>query len=347
MINILETAETALTFQQSDGSFLPGHNGPWMNQDTPLRVTAHWSILFARAYQINGDDSFKVASEKAIDYILSSVFAQSGFAFHCRNDGPDKCNGLIGQAWILEALFIVGKELENKYYVESAEKRLSKFKFNNLLGLWYTLETDGTNKGIHSTINQQIYFNFVTLLIAKETKNLLLQKNCKLFLKKLKRNYRLDKTGIIIHRRKLSRDFFSNPSSEIIERSIGYQSFILFAFAIYNHYYPGELNQNYPKLIKSIFKSFVSLLDLLGSYNYSSNRYLYSYNQTGIEILKFQQEFDLFNSYLVSSHEQYNLSMKLHYNSISKQLDNNVLDLNTSQSRIYELSYINDIEKYH
>jgi hypothetical protein len=91
----------------------------------------------------------------------------------------------------------------------------------------------------------------------------------------------------------------------------------------------------------------VSLLDLLGSYNYSSNRYLYSYNQTGIEILKFQQEFDLFNSYLVSSHEQYNLSMKLHYNSISKQLDNNVLDLNTSQSRIYELSYINDIEKYH
>ena len=47
---ILKSSEIALKKQHENGSFPEEHNGPWYDQDTLVRNTAHWAITLHKAY---------------------------------------------------------------------------------------------------------------------------------------------------------------------------------------------------------------------------------------------------------------------------------------------------------
>ena len=49
------SASSALKLQRDDGSMPPGWNGPYRQQETPVRNTAHWLITFLKAYEITED----------------------------------------------------------------------------------------------------------------------------------------------------------------------------------------------------------------------------------------------------------------------------------------------------
>jgi hypothetical protein len=43
---IKSAAHYSLVVQREDGSFPPGHNGPYFNPEIPIRNTGRWLIIF-------------------------------------------------------------------------------------------------------------------------------------------------------------------------------------------------------------------------------------------------------------------------------------------------------------
>jgi hypothetical protein len=102
----LDSAKVGLKKQRSDGSMPAGHNGPYFDKETPVRNTCHWLVTFLTAYEKTKKEEFLKASEKCIDYLLKEK-QKYKYNYLCRkSEKKDECNGLIGPAWIMEALII-------------------------------------------------------------------------------------------------------------------------------------------------------------------------------------------------------------------------------------------------
>ena len=85
----------------------PGHNGPYNDPETYVRTHAHLSILFFKAFKITKNNKYKKEAIRQINFLLLKEARPYNSTFHYRNKkGKDKCNGLIGQAWSIEALMI-------------------------------------------------------------------------------------------------------------------------------------------------------------------------------------------------------------------------------------------------
>jgi hypothetical protein len=110
-----KSAEKALLFQKNDGSMPSGHNGPYFHPETPVRNTVHWLIILIKVYKITKNKVFLDASRKCINYLVRQ---KTEYNYHQRTyKGKDKCNGLIGPAWVMEALIIASKELNRIYLI--------------------------------------------------------------------------------------------------------------------------------------------------------------------------------------------------------------------------------------
>ena len=81
---IVGSAESGLKFQREDGSFPPGHNGPWNNPETPVRATSHWAILMLKAYELTKNKKFKEAAQKSGDYLIDKKNRPFNFSFFCK-----------------------------------------------------------------------------------------------------------------------------------------------------------------------------------------------------------------------------------------------------------------------
>jgi hypothetical protein len=93
------------------GSFFPGgHNGPYMNLETPVRNTAHWIINFTIAYQLSKTTDFKLAALKCVDWLINCPYYENA-QYLQRQGSTDTCNGVIGDAWVLESLAFAKKWL--------------------------------------------------------------------------------------------------------------------------------------------------------------------------------------------------------------------------------------------
>ena len=92
-----------------------GHNGPHFDSDTTARNTANLLKIYVKAYQITGDPKFLSGIDECIHTLLSNKLFPNQTAFLCRTSfGKDNTNGLIGQAWVLEALILAGRLLDRE-----------------------------------------------------------------------------------------------------------------------------------------------------------------------------------------------------------------------------------------
>jgi len=146
----------------------PGHNGPYHDPETPVRNTAHWLITFLKAYDISGDDRFLNAARKAATYLCSNSVRPMGATFwHRRNPHKDSCNGLIGQAWTIEALAVAAKPLDMPELVDLAREVFLLHPFDDATGLWCRVAADGTHLGLDMTFNHQLWFAAAGGLLAQ------------------------------------------------------------------------------------------------------------------------------------------------------------------------------------
>ena len=358
---LLKSAEKGLELQENSGRMPPGSNGPWKDKETPIRNTSHWCITFLNAFEITDEEKFLTAGEKCADFILQERFRPSGNTFQCRiNPKKDYCNGLIGQAWVIEALSKAYEITKEDKYHETAVKVFKEHPFDEILGIWKSVDTDGEILGYDTTFNHQLWFaDSGSLLEDKE-----INQEVDRFMDRLEENLSVFENGLVRHklspslsmkkllkawRKKdlinlkiedIHRKWTKNQKKKkkLKERALGYHSFNMYGFALIHDKY-----SNHPFWKSEKFKETVKAIN---SEEYKSevenNKYSYPYNPPGIENAYAIQTFDN----LTSERAEIWLENQFEktFNFDTGLMERNSSDRETGSARIYEATRLSNTE---
>jgi hypothetical protein len=338
----LKSAEAGLLLQDKKGSMPAGKNGPWRSQDTPLRNTSHWLITFLKSYELTKENKFRRAGKKASDFLLESEL-EGGF-FKCRKNHKDSANGLVGQAWVIEALAFAS-DCFGKVYWRKARDVFLNHSFSSRAGLWYS-----ANKNLNRTFNQQLMFAASGLLLTRSFYDKEIKKRCDCFFRNMRKSIDTYHNGLVFHNIRPSmktgglRDYLIYCRNKIFNKktlqlSLGYNSF--------NLYILSALKNSFPGVAGNFWKSgkFRNILKFSASPVYlrkiASNPYSYPYNPAGFELglaartfLKKEKLADM----LIKK------QIKEHYSFEKKLMCRNTSDPETLSARIYELARFPDLE---
>ena len=191
-------AQSALEFQQDDGSFPAGQNYDKNDQETAVRSTSHWLILLLHMYEITRKKKYEEPIHRAVDYLLSKHIRPNDHTFLCRiSDEKDMCNGIVGQATPIKALVMAGEICNRKDTISTAEAVFDCIPFDQTLGLWKIVDVDGGIRSFDRTLNHQILFASNLCSLSNHSKDV--ETQISIFLSHLEDNMRLRKGGIIRH----------------------------------------------------------------------------------------------------------------------------------------------------
>jgi hypothetical protein len=362
---ILSIADKAL--ECSSTYITAGHNGPYFDTETPVRVYGNWLIVFARCFEITGKKKYYDKVQVLAEKILQDKYRPFAKSYYHRDKvGKDHCNGLVGQAWTFEALARASQILNDQCYVDSARSVYHQHNFNHELGLWNRLEIDGARLSIDDTFNHQLWFAACALLLSVNSSDSIAT-DVRCFIDSLNANLTIMENGLIYHPieralpvvedakvtlvlrvKKILRPFYvgllSKPKqaahiaqAKMINKSIGYHSFNMYAFAMLKQRLPGHPFWDSKEMNKMVL--------YIKSDEYSSNivgnKYSFSYNPPGYEVPFSLSVLDEENI------EQYArwVNMQLHktYSENVGMFDRNNEDAVTLTSRIYELTRLENL----
>ncbi len=142
-----------------DGHAIPGHNGPHGHIDTPVRNTAHYLVIYSYLYKRTGSKEYLDICKKFARYLCKEQKKTKFGAIECMlTSRYDHLNGVIGQAWVIEALLYYYKLFREEECLECAKKIFLSQKYNFRKHAFERVELDGTNIGVDVTYNHQVWF---------------------------------------------------------------------------------------------------------------------------------------------------------------------------------------------
>lgn len=302
---IVESCEASLANLNSDGSMPAGHNGPYHDPETPVRNTSHWLIAFLKAYESTNEERFREAAESILEFLYSSAARPQDETFHHRtNPNKDGCNGLIGQAWTIEALAVANRVLDEKKAADIAREVFLLHPFDETLALWNRVEIDGSILSFDRTFNHQLWFAASGGLLADSAEAPVVDQRVRRFVDMLAVHLDIYESGLIRHPLRPSypigryvRSIFNSRRRAIVpnllfhilrppeskkqlhSKAIGYHSFNLYAFALLKRVYPDHDLWKNDRLTKAV--QYIRSDEYTRSID--DNKYGYSYNPPGFE----------------------------------------------------------------
>ena len=167
---LLRTAADALFDEFAGrGYAIPGNNGPYHCQETPVRNTGHWLVLYAYLWKTTREEKYKDLCLTFGDYLVHEERKSRSGAVQCVEDprALDPINGLIGQAWTIEALLYAYGLFHREEYLTSAVRIFKSQTYDGETGFWKRTDMNGTVIDYDYTINHQVWFCLAGLLILK------------------------------------------------------------------------------------------------------------------------------------------------------------------------------------
>lgn len=343
---LIHTAKTGCRIQDRESGRMPsGHNGPWKNTDTCVRTTSHWTILFSTAFQISGTEIFLECARRCVEFLLSDAARPQEYSYFHRKDGADRCNGLIGQAWTLEALVNADEYVDYESLVSTAEEVFVLHPFERELGFWRTVDIDGCVGPIHPTFNQQLWFAAIGAQLIDRKNDI--ETNVSTFLDSLETNLRTTSEGLIVHnsyphegyrrfRYNIKDILFRGLKRRREELAVGYHSFNLYGMAL--------LYQEFPDHYFWETEKFESTLRFASSDSFlkksKQNRFCFGYNPTGFELAYVG---DVFGKADLDVQEWVERQLSLTFDPTRKVM-NGGTDPATLSARFYEACRLPDVE---
>lgn len=365
---LTNTTDNALEMQQKNGAFPAGHNGPYKDPESPIRVTSHWLITLIRlAEQSDRNNRWDEPAQKAYTFLLENTkwYSENGF-YICRlKEGRDVTNGLIGQAWVIEGLIMGSEYFRDEAGRERAFNVYRKHKFDKKQGLWHRIDSSGSAGRIDQTFNHQLWFAACSAPLIKYYPHVI-DADITRFIDRLNKNIFILPEGLIWHEIPYKADFRSrlghllnqictlssgilgnydseckkiNKTNRLYLKSAGYHAFNLYAFVRLR-----EIFSDYAFWSSDKFRRAVNYLDS-DEYKYllkAENTYGYPYNAPGFEIP--------FIKYMICHSSDFKAGMnglsyieeqiQQTFNSESYLFDRGNPDPKTLTARIYELSRI-------
>lgn len=378
---LVMSANQARSLQRTDGSMPSGHNGPYLDLETPVRNTGHWLMIFLKVFDITKDKTYLDMAKKNLNYLLSRKARPIGNSFwHRKNVDKDLCNGLMGQAWTIEALTFASEYFPNINMLNIAKEVFLLHPFDYKRGLWNKLEIDGRILSFDQTFNHQLWFAAIGSMLNSKIKDAGIHKRILVFLNKLDANLSVYPSGLIQHHLKAKNlfdtlqqgllDFVKkgNKGSFLIKvreilldkfynhfqiknktsnqrkmnsKAIGYHQFNLYAFAILYEYLPEN------KFWKS--DKFQLIWKYANSMEFESdlenNRYGYPYNPPGIEMAYALEKLGRNQDNRLNLQKKWlSKQVERSFNFKSNYMDKNTEDRITFAARIYEAIRLPNIE---
>lgn len=354
---IVQSSRAALQLQAEDGSFPQGCNGPYRDPETPARNTAHWLITMLKAYEISNESRFKDSAWRAVQYLLSPSVRPMNAAFFCRkNPEKDFCNGLIGQAWIIEALAIAGIKLQDSKYIKLARNVFMLHPFDHKAGLWRRLNVDGSYNSFDMTFNHQLWFASAGSLLDRDSDNSISSVITRFLDCILTSHLNIDRSGRIIHsilmpttslKKMVKSIFFLRGSNNIYTKNkskttkeIGYHAFNMYAFSMLKQYIPEHPLWQSTKLLSTL--NFINKAEFVNGLE--NNIYGYPYNPPGIEVAFTIQEFSSLVSFSKSPKWWVEQQLRRCYDMNEMMMSKLTEDKETLSARIYEAVRLKDME---
>ncbi len=291
-----------------------GHNGPYRDPETPVRNTSHWLVIFLQAAELTGENRYREGARRAIEYLLSPAARPHGATFvHRENPDKDRCNGLIGQAWTIEALAVASQRLDRPDLCRLATDVFCSHPFDERLGIWKRVEVDGTVLPYDRTFNHQLWFAAAGGLLAQAGSDEA-DARVAIFLDRLESLLDVEDTGLVRHPLRpdlvtdrgviLSRPLryrgllrthllhYARPPSRkraLRTKAIGYHSFNLYALALLKRCYPSHSVWDTTSVRRALeyarSEAYRESID--------DNRFGYPYNPPGFEIPFAFETFDV------------------------------------------------------
>lgn len=262
---IIKSSNEAIKLQKKDGSMPAGHNGTRNDPETPVRNTGHWLITFIKVYELTKEHKYYDAAYRCIDYLLSKDARPMGASFwHRKNPYKDFCNGVMGQAYTIEALATAFGLFHDQRILETAEEVFLMHPFDKNKGIWRRVSVDGSYLSFDRTFNHQLWFGAAGALLSQYSDGEV-KERIELFLDKLKKNLKIYPNGLIKHRHILNYK---------IKQALGYHQFNLYAFSLLKSIYPEHKfwrNKKFLKALKleqsKIYKSIIEDESFSSPYN--------------------------------------------------------------------------------
>ncbi|MFH0272483.1 hypothetical protein [Vibrio jasicida] len=344
------TGVFGLSLISNNGSMPSGHNGPYYDEEFSTRNTAHWIIIFLFNFKITGKKIWKDASVSSLNYLLSEECNQFGYTYSFRNKKEkDICNGVVGQAWIIECLVYAYEVLGEKCFLDEAIRLYRLHQFDKSVGIWSRVEIDGSILSPDPTFNHQLWFAYAGAMLSDHDSSI--EEDVRIFIEKVVNNLSLYGNGVIYHaspmgtlRSYLSKgkkSFFSElklrvrrlvQKKSLYDKSVGYFGFNLYALSF--------IDKKFPSLILStLHNSFVNVGKDDGFIeNLKSNIYGYYYNVSGIEISYYykSQGDDMMKQLW------YERQIEHSYTNEQEVLTRNSVDRNTALARTYQMMRLYD-----
>lgn len=350
---IEKSASVALEMQQSDGSMPRGHNGPYYQPETPVRNTSHWLVTFVKAYRLSGKREFHDAARRATQYLLGEEARPTDATFwHLKNPVQGVSNGVIGQAWTLEALVAAYELFDGGQILDVAEEVFLLHPFQEGMGLWQSVGRYGEPLELDYTLNHQIWFAAAGALLARHVGGKV-QSQVTCFLDNIDRHFRVHSSGLIKHRMPSAYSWTRVAKQiviSIIKLKIGYDKLFEIGYHQYNLYGLALLFQSYPEHSFWGNSSFRAACTYLCSEEYRNglpeSPYGFSYNPPGFEIPYVLETFsDIFGENTEEEQSAW-ISAQIDrcYDSTSDLMESNCHDPATHAARIYEATRLPNLE---
>jgi hypothetical protein len=344
---IVDASDAALSLQQTDGSFPAGWNGPYRDPETPVRNTAHWIVTLTRAHALTGRALFLKRIERAARYLSGSEARPGGASFFCRtNPAKDACNGVIGQAWAIEALAAAASVLQSDELQALGARVFLQHRFDAERGLWHRFHVDGQEGAIDRTFNHQLWFAAAGAMLSSES-HPEIGARIRRFLDRTHEVHLQVATSGRIRHRLGAESMAAAPVSAAryrpasIEQEIGYHAYNLHALALLKQRVPDVPLWTNSRLRAAL--AFVKRSRFVRSLE--GNRYGYPYNPVGFEVGLALETFPVASarhprpvSWWIAQ------QLERSYDWEARALSRGTDDPLTGAARLYEAASLRDIE---
>lgn len=181
-----------------ENTVLCGSNGPYDDNETHIRNLSHLVVITSiEIIRYGQTQNIEILGRMGED--LLSQKDVRGFYKMREKSGKDECNGVIGYAWLIEALVYLTKTLKDRRFVEEAGRLAKLHHFNSKIGLWGRPGYGDDVNALDYTLNHQLWYAASLCELNEILADSGIKKELDGFQKNLYTNFLTAKSGRISH----------------------------------------------------------------------------------------------------------------------------------------------------
>lgn len=196
-----------------------GINGPYDDSETTVRNLSHLIVLTSVEIKIFDNKAYIEVLKKMGEELLSLKDERGLFVLR-QKESKDSCNGVIGHAWVIEALVYLYNVLHERKYIDAAVIIAKQHVFDKKLCLWNRPIYDEKVKDkIDYTLNHQLWYAASLAELLKVNNDDNLEQELRYFMKNLHKSFGVANNGRILHS-VYRRNEFKSQMKQMIKKKI-------------------------------------------------------------------------------------------------------------------------------